>query len=149
MYSGFRMENAFMNAIKKHVSIISALWFFCSCNNLSEGDDMIDKDMMKAASAINKTCPIMVDSITRFDNAAALTNNTFQFNYTILNADKSDYDTNALIQTVRPLTLNMIKTNPQNKIFRDKETKVSFIYHDSSGKYLCRVLFTPEEYKSN
>lgn len=31
--------------------------------------------MTKAADEINKKCPIMVDSITRFDNAAALANN--------------------------------------------------------------------------
>src|SRR5258706_10879123 len=48
-----------------------------------------DKAMMKAASELNKTCPIMVDQDTRLDNAVTLPDNVFQYNYTLVNLDKS------------------------------------------------------------
>ena len=40
--------------------------------------------MMAAASEINKTCPIMVDQYTQLDNALALPDNSFQYNYTLI-----------------------------------------------------------------
>ena len=103
--------------------------------------------MTQAANEINKKCPIMVDSITRFDNSAALTNNVFQFNYTITNADKSNYDTTTLQNAVRPLTLNLLKTDPKYKLYRDNNTTLSFVYHDKNGSYLCNVLMNSTDTK--
>ena len=47
-----------------------------------------DKVMMEAASEINKTCPVMVDNVTRLDNSIALPNNVFQYNYTLVSVIK-------------------------------------------------------------
>jgi len=47
-----------------------------------------DKVMMKAASELNKTCPIMVDKETRLDNAVSLPGQIFQYNYTLVNMGK-------------------------------------------------------------
>lgn len=104
-------------------------------------------DMTKAANEINKKCPIMVDSITRFDNSAALTNNVFQFNFTVTNADKLNYDTNALQSAVRPLTLNALKTDPKYKLYRKNNTTLSLVYHDKNGSYLCSILMNPNDTK--
>lgn len=41
-------------------------------------NNTFDKQIMKAASELNKTCPIMVDNDTRLDNAIALPDNVFQ-----------------------------------------------------------------------
>jgi hypothetical protein len=107
----------------------------------------LDQDLVAAASEINKNCPVMVDSITRFDNAAALTNNVFKFNYTILNAEKSNYDTAALQSAVKPVALNLLKTDPQYKLYRAKNVTLVFTYRDKNGSYLCTILFSPAEYK--
>jgi len=39
----------------------------------------IDKNLMEIASELNKTCPVMVDSLTRLDNTVALPNKVFQY----------------------------------------------------------------------
>ena len=104
-------------------------------------------DMTKAANEINKKCPIMVDSITRFDNSAALTNNVFQFNFTVTNADKLNYDTNALQSAVRPLTLNALKSDPNYKLYRKNNTTLSLVYHDKNGSYLCSILMNSNDTK--
>ncbi len=106
-----------------------------------------DNSMVLAANEINKNCPMMIDSITRLDNSAALTNKIFQFNYTILNADKSDYDTSALINTVKPRTINLLKTDSRYKLYRDKNITLSYTYHDKIGSYLSNISMTPKEYK--
>ncbi len=106
----------------------------------------IDVSMVQAANEINKNCPIMVDSITRFDNAMALSNNKFQFNFTILNVEKSTFDTVELQKKIRPIALNSLKTDPKYKIYREKNMTLLFNYHDKSGSYLCKILVLPDEY---
>lgn len=103
--------------------------------------------MTQVANEINKKCPMMLDSITRFDNSVALTNNVFQFNYTITNAVKLNYDTTALQTAVRPLALNLLKTDPKCKPYRDNNTTLSFAYHDKSGAYLCSVIINQNDTK--
>lgn len=51
-----------------------------------------DKQMMQVASELNKTCPIMVDAETQLDNAVALPEKTFQYNYTLINMYKDSID---------------------------------------------------------
>ncbi|MGB3074460.1 MAG: hypothetical protein WBB36_04025 [Chitinophagales bacterium] len=103
--------------------------------------------MIQAANEINKKCPIMVDSITRFDNSAALANNVFQFNYTITNADKLNYDTSALQNAVRSSTLSALKTDSRYKLYRDNNTNLLFVYHDKNGSYLCSILMNSSDKK--
>ena len=50
----------------------------------------LDKAMMEMASEINKTCPIMVDSETRFDNAVSLSKNVYYCNYDLLITNYSE-----------------------------------------------------------
>ena len=106
----------------------------------------LDQNMTKVAGEINRGCPVMIDSVTRFDNTAALTNNVFQFNFTILNADKHDYDTMALQELVKKTALNSLKTDPKYRIFRDNSTKLRFTYHDKNAVYLCNVILDSDEY---
>jgi len=129
------------------VACIALVVIFSVAQMLIKKSSTNNDVMTQAANEINKKCPIMVDSITRFDNSAALTNNVFQFNYTITNADKSNYDTIALQSAVRPITLNLLKTDPKYKLYRDNNTTLSFVYHDKNGSYLCNVLMNSNDTK--
>lgn len=106
-----------------------------------------DKEMMEVASELNKSCPIMVDEITRLDNTIALPNNTFQYNYTLVNTDKATLDTADMKNYLTPTIINFVKTNPQMKIQRDHKTTVNYYYKDKSGQYLFTVSVTPDKYE--
>jgi hypothetical protein len=147
MNKSIKKEKIFNNTIGFVLVPLSFLLFLqFSCNNTSDNKGVDNVDMTKVANEINKKCPMTVDSITRLDNTAALFNNTFEYNFTILNADKADYDTNLLKEVVKLSALNNIKTNPQSKIFRDNSTSILYVYYDMNGSYLCNILLTPEEY---
>ena len=133
---------------KTRVLIIAciALVIIFSVIQIAIKENSIDNDVMtKTANEINKRCPMMVDSITRLDNSVALTNNVFQFNYTINNADKSNYDTIALQNGVRSSALNALKTDPKYKIYRDNNITLSFVYHDKNGSYLCSIFMNAND----
>jgi len=106
----------------------------------------LDKDMMSVASEINKTCPIMVDSETRLDNSVALPDKVFQYNYTLVNVDKSHADTLSMKNYLEPIITNQVKSNPQMQYQRDHKWTLNYLYKDKNGLYLLAVRVTPDKY---
>lgn len=106
-----------------------------------------DKQMMQIASELNKSCPIMVDAETQLDNAVALTDNTFQYNYTLVSMERATLDISELENYLQPIILNNIKTNPDLKTFRDNDVIMAYDYKDKNGEHLFKLTFKPENYK--
>ncbi len=106
-----------------------------------------DEQMMKIASEFNKHCPIMVDKETRIDNAVALPENTFQYNYTLINLVRSEIDTSLFSASIKQNILNTIKTNPDLKPFRDNNAKMAYNYKDKNGIFIYKFVFGPKDYK--
>lgn len=114
---------------------------------LGEPRTSINDDLMKMASEINQHAPVMVDSVTRFDNAVALSNNTFQYNYTLLKAKKSEIETTYLQQAGKEIMLNKVRTSPKMAYFRDNNISIWGAYYDSTGVYICTVRLSHDEIK--
>jgi hypothetical protein len=106
-----------------------------------------DKAMMEYASEINKHCPIMIDNVTRLENAIALPDNIFQYNYTIINSVKDSINVEGLKNYLEPSIVNFVKTNPDMKIVRDNKTTISYYYKDKNGVYLFTISVKPEQYE--
>lgn len=105
-----------------------------------------DKAMMEAASELNKTCPIMVDQETRLDNAVALPGNIFQYNYTLINLDKSEVNIDTVRKYVEPGLINTVKTNPDLKPYRNNKVTMAYNYRDKNGVYILKINVTPDLY---
>jgi hypothetical protein len=105
-----------------------------------------DKTMMKVASELNKTCPVMIDKETRLDNAVALPDNIFQYNYTLVNFDKSQVNIDTVKKYVEPGLINNIKTNPDLKLYRDNKVTMAYYYRDKNGEFVLKISVTPDMY---
>ena len=106
-----------------------------------------NKVMMEIASELNKTCPFMVDRETRFDNAIALPENIFQYNYSLVNAEKASVNSDEIRSHLEPNLINFVKTSPQMKIQREYKTTLNYYYKDKNGEYLFLISITPDKYK--
>ncbi|BAX80635.1 hypothetical protein [Labilibaculum antarcticum] len=106
-----------------------------------------DKAMMEIASELNESCPIMVDQETRLDNAIAMQDNKFQYNYTLVNVVKDSINIEELKNNLSPTIVNFVKTNPDMKNIRDHETIVNYSYKDMTGVFLFTISVKPIEYK--
>ena len=106
-----------------------------------------DKEMMKAASELNKSCPIMVDRETRLDNAIALPNNIFQYNYTLVNFEKSMLNADTIKNRMEPGLINNVKSNPDLKTYRNNNSTLAYNYRDKNGEFVLKISITPEMYK--
>lgn len=105
-----------------------------------------DKVMMQAASELNKTCPVMVDSDTRLDNAVAMPDNTFQYNYTLVNLKKAEVNIDTVRKYIEPSLINNVRTNPQFRSFRDNKVTMKYSYKDKSGVQVMEMSVTPAMY---
>jgi hypothetical protein len=106
-----------------------------------------NKVLMESASELNKSCPIMIDNATRLDNAVALSDNVFQYNFTLVNMVKDSVNIDDLKKRIEPNILNNAKTNPEMKTIRDNKTTLNYYYKDKSGVYLFTISIKPEQYK--
>ena len=121
--------------------LISAFLIGCS-NTLT-----FDKGMMTAASELNESCPMMVDQETRLDNAVALPDNAFQYNYTLVNFTKDELDLEEFTASMDPQITNNVKTNPDLKIFRDNHVTMKYYYKDKNGEFVAQFEVSYEDYK--
>ena len=106
-----------------------------------------DKMMMMEASEFNKTCPIMIDQLTRLDNAIAMPNKTFQYNYTLIGIDKSQVIIDTLKKYLEPGILNNVKTNPDLEKQREHNTTMVYYYKDEHGEFVHKYIVTPDMYE--
>ena len=108
---------------------------------------VFDKIMMQAASEINKTCPIMIDKDTRLDNAVAMPDNIFQYNYTLVSLDRAEVNMDTVKKYIEPRIINSVKTNPDLKIYRDNKTTMTYNYSDKNGGFIFKFAVTPDMYE--
>ena len=132
--------------MKTIIKIFIALtFFFVSCQTKNKSKTAYD--ILKTVSTdLNKKCPIQVDSILKLENTVALPIATFRYNY-ILKYDTVKYDIQEFEKSLRITTLNMAKTNPDGKIFKDLFTTLEYNFSDTIGHFLFRLVFKPDEYR--
>ena len=105
-----------------------------------------DKALMSIAKEINKNCPIQVDADTRLDNTMTLPENIFQYNYSLVNTEQKDIDTNYLIEYLKPTIHNYVRTSSQMKNIREKKVIINYSYSDKNGVHLFIISVKPEDY---
>jgi mannitol-specific phosphotransferase system IIBC component len=121
------------------VSIIVQQYFFKTPS--------YDEAIKKAATEINKTCPLMVDTETRLDSVEAF-GRTLQYNYTLVNMEKVSVDTTDLKNFLEPTILNNIKTSPELKYYRDCNATLAYLYLDKNKQRMLKISITPDRYKT-
>ena len=116
-----------------------ALTFFSSCQQKNKQKNAYEF-LKNISTDINKRCPIQVDSILKLENTVALPVATFRYNY-ILKYDTIKYDIHEFEKSLRTTTLNMAKTNPDGKMFKDLFTTLEYNFSDTAGGFLFRNKF--------
>ena len=121
-------------------AITQTLKFFFQEHKLSINDELV-----KAANEINKHAPIVLDSLTTFENVNALKGNILQYNYTI-KVEKSAIDTVELKKIAKEDFIKLLKKNPKASYFKQNNIEVQANYIDKNGTEICNIMVLPEEY---
>lgn len=129
------------------VGIIAFIIMYFAGQGLVETLFSFDKAMMKMASELNEACPIMADSDTRLDNAAAMPGNSFQYNFTLVNLTKAEMNVDDFVEYMTPQITNNIKTNPDMHVFRENLVTLIYDYKDKDGQHITKITISPQQYK--
>ncbi|MEO6254859.1 MAG: hypothetical protein ABIO79_16230 [Ferruginibacter sp.] len=121
-------------------AITQTLKFF-----LKEPTLNINDELVKTANEINKHVPIVIDSLTTFENVNALKGNILQYNYTI-NVEKSAIDTTELVKIAKESLLEQLKKNTKASYFRENKIEIQANYADKNGMQICKIVVLPNEY---
>lgn len=105
------------------------------------------KVLEKAISEVNKNCPVMVDEYTRLDSASVISDNSMQYNYTLINTELAQVNQDTVKKYVFPEIINNVKTSPDLKVFRDLKTTFIYSYRDKNGLAILKFPVTPEMYE--
>jgi hypothetical protein len=144
--SGSEKTSKKRNIIISIIGLITFGFLFFIIQYFSSEKPTFDKVMIEYANEINKTCPSKVDEDIRLDNTMAMPNNKFKYNYTLINLEKQNIDSNEIKDLLEPTLINNIKSSPDFKIFRDNKTTLTFNFKDKNGQYVLEINVTPKNY---
>lgn len=103
--------------------------------------------LQRAATEVNKSCPMMVDQETRLDGAEALPGNVFQYNYTLINMVAEGVNIEGIKEILEPQITRQVVKNEQLQVFRDREVTMAYRYHDRNGAFLFDIQVRPDKYQ--
>ena len=128
--------------------VVGAVTFFIAFYFTQElFSPSMDKQLVEMANELNKNCPIMIDQYTRLDNANAFPNKTFQYNYTLVETEKADFNLDTVRKYVEPNIINNVKSNPDMKDLRDNNVTLNYSYRDKNGEFIWKLEITPDMYQ--
>ena len=107
----------------------------------------LDEQLKRSANILNAACPVKVDEETRLDSATVLPGNVFQYNYTLLHLEQAAVNVESIQQEMQPYLADVVKTNPELKIFRKNNTTMNYCYWDKNGIFLFKIAITPDIYQ--
>ncbi len=104
-----------------------------------------DKVLVRTASGLNATLPMMVDQETRLDATMAGPGKKFLYTFTLINFTKAAVDVGHFQQTMRPKLVASYRTNPKMKSFRDHNVELVYQYKDKAGEFVCELVITTKD----
>lgn len=114
---------------------------------LFNNDSSVDREMKIVADEINKMCPVQVDEETVLENTMAVPGKIFQYNYKLINLEKSEIQIDTFRKYVYPGILENIKTNPSMEPQRKMEVTLRYYYKDKNGAFVDEYVVKPNDYK--
>ncbi|MGE5427106.1 MAG: hypothetical protein ACM3O8_04360 [Methylococcaceae bacterium] len=105
------------------------------------------KILETAVSEVNKGCPMMIDQYTRLDSASVISDNSLQYNYTLINTELSEINQDTVKKYLFPEIINNVKTSPEMKVYRDLKTTFIYSYRDKNGLAILKFPVTPDMYQ--
>lgn len=119
-------------------SKISNYFFDGSSNGIS------DKLLTKQADKMNRNLPMMVDSETQLINVYG-SNNTFYYNFKLVNIKAKEVDTGHFKKAMRNQVLKNYCTNPDMETFKNNGVVLQYNYKGKENNYISKITVHAEE----
>ncbi|WP_445711835.1 zinc ribbon domain-containing protein [Flavobacterium sp.] len=109
----------------------------------------IDTEIENSVNELNENCPMRVDDYMTLDSVVALPNRTIQYNYSLVDIEKSEVNLDTVKKYVFSAVLANIKTNPDMKVLIDNKLTFNHYYKDKKGAFVTKYVVTPKMYTND
>ncbi len=125
--------------------VICFLTLSFSCTQKSYETEIRD-----IANDTNRNLPTMVDSETRFESVSPESGKVYQYNFTLINVEKRNFNASSFSEKQKSTILSGIE-NMKNqsgfKFFVENNVTFSYSYNDKNGENLFKISIPPSDYK--
>ena len=107
--------------------------------------DSTEEKLVQTSKHLNERLPMNVDSNTRWDTTVPGPGNCLTYCYTLVNASKSEIDTNEITTKIKPMLLLNYRTSPDMKLFRENSVTLRYMYKDKLGETVTVIEVSPHD----
>lgn len=111
---------------------------FCQNNN------RILNELIDASNQVNEMCPAILDDDTRMDITYIINDDTFIYNYTLINYEKENFkepDILAITMYMKDRITDSWKNGPEFVFYRINKINIIYKYKDKYGNHLFEFSF--------
>jgi len=123
------------------INISFLLFLFSSCNIFVKNNDL-----KQIVDDLNKKCPKMIDSETKFEGIEFIEPNKIIYKFTLINLSVLNVDTNQFKLALWPGILSTVKISSEMKKLRDNQTNIDYLYLDKYKRHIYTFKIVPENY---
>ena len=127
-----------------HCIIIALMIQFSGCN---QNNSKVHSELVKISAEMNQNSPVMVDDYTRLDSTAFSAVNDIIYYYTLMNHPDIKAFYNSRVAELKSTIKSQIKENPQFQYFRENSLSLQYVYRDSLGNQIDKIVISPKDYK--
>jgi len=109
-----------------------------------------ETEIRDIANDTNRNLPTMVDSETRFESVSPESGKIYQYNFTLINVEKRNFNAASFSKRQKSTILSGIKKMKNEsgfKFFIENNVTFSYRYNDKNGKNLLKISIPPSDYK--
>lgn len=125
--------------------VICFLTLSFSCTQKSYETEIRD-----IANDTNRNLPTMVDSETRLESVSPESGKIYQYNLTLINVEKRNFDATSFSERQKSTILsgiNKMKNQSGFNFFDENNVTFSYSYNDRNGVNLLKISIPPSDYK--
>jgi cell division protein ZapA (FtsZ GTPase activity inhibitor) len=123
------------------------LLVFCFTFSNCETESSMRDELKQIAEEVNKKCPQMLDSETKFEGIDFKAPNGLIYKYTLINLSVQNVDTAQFKLALWPGILSTIKISPEMQKLRDNNTNIEYSYFDKTKKHIYTFKVSPKDYQ--
>ena len=108
-------------------------------------DPAIEARLKQEVAAFNSNAQKVTDSGIRMDSAST-SGIKLRFNFTLLNNQKSDFDSTAFAARAKTDVFATLNSGADAAFFRDNGIRITYSYYDRNGALISTVAIQPGDY---
>lgn len=125
--------------------IVGTLSYFGVKSLMSKAISAVDVPTL--VQEMNGETPAMLDSESRLEQVVQVSDNSIQFDLTLVNFELGAADIQALTEVLKTEIVKGVKNSEQMKLFRDKQLTLIYNYKDKNGYSVTEIVVEPKDYE--